>query len=416
MRLMFRALLEQRFKLATHTETKLLPVYSLVVAKGGPKLQQADTSAPRGSGNGPTLVRGALDTGQLAHMLTPVLGRTVIDNTGLKGVYSIDLTWAADDQPSGPSLFTAVQEQLGLKLEAQKGPVETLVIDSAEKPSVDGAEVAPSAMPSAGAASSADAPYVPTMTFDVASVRVSPQDPNQPHMVGGSFQPHSTNLRLQNVELYYIVTMAYGIDVHQIEGLPDWGWTSFNIQAKSDTVADDRLAKLDKKSAALEQEHMLQTLLAERFHLQVHWTTVEGPIYNLVLAKGGSKLLPAGSMPPPPEELKWLDGHEAPPIHQEGDGRLAYEFYGHSCPMESLVQVLGEMTGRDVVDQTGLTGNFDFHFRYHDQDRRKNAMDDPTVWPPITDAIQDQLGLKLVSAKGPVRKLVIDHVEKPSEN
>jgi uncharacterized protein (TIGR03435 family) len=59
----------------------------------------------------------------------------VIDNTGLNGAYNVGLTWAADDDPSGPSLFTAVEEQLGLKLEPTKGPVETLVIDHAERPS-----------------------------------------------------------------------------------------------------------------------------------------------------------------------------------------------------------------------------------------------------------------------------------------
>jgi uncharacterized protein (TIGR03435 family) len=134
-KLMLRALLEQRFRLSTHTETASLSVYSLIVAKDGPKLQRADASGPRGSSSGPTLVRGTLDTAQLAHLLTPLLGRSVIDNTGLHGSYKVDLTWAADDQTSGPSLFTAIQEQLGLKLEPTKGPVETLVIDHAEQPS-----------------------------------------------------------------------------------------------------------------------------------------------------------------------------------------------------------------------------------------------------------------------------------------
>jgi bla regulator protein BlaR1 len=147
MKLMLRNLLIQRFKLSAHTETRPLPIYSLLVAKGGSKLQPADGGGDHGHSSGPTLVRGTLDAEQLAHLLTPILGRTVIDNTGLKGNYKFDLTWAADDQPSGPSLFTAVQEQLGLKLEAQKGPIETLVIDSAEKPSVDGAEVTAAATP-----------------------------------------------------------------------------------------------------------------------------------------------------------------------------------------------------------------------------------------------------------------------------
>jgi uncharacterized protein (TIGR03435 family) len=121
--------------LSAHTETNALPVYSLVVAKTGAKLERANAFSVAGYGNGPTMVRGTLDTAQLAHLLTPVLGRTVVDNTGLHGNYKMDITWAADDQPSGPSLFTVIQEQLGLKLESTKGPVEVLVIDSAQMPS-----------------------------------------------------------------------------------------------------------------------------------------------------------------------------------------------------------------------------------------------------------------------------------------
>jgi bla regulator protein BlaR1 len=135
MKLMLRALLQQRFQLSAHTETNALPVYSLVVAKTGAKLERANAFSVAGYGNGPTMVRGTLDTAQLAHLLTPVLGRTVVDNTGLHGNYKMDITWAADDQPSGPSLFTVIQEQLGLKLESTKGPVEVLVIDSAQMPS-----------------------------------------------------------------------------------------------------------------------------------------------------------------------------------------------------------------------------------------------------------------------------------------
>ena len=106
--------------------------------------------------------------------------------------------------------------------------------------------------PTASAPLSENAPYVPTMTFDVASVRESKQDPNLPHMVGGRFQTHSSSLQLQNVQLYYLITLAYGVDMHQVEGIPDWGRTSFNVEAKSDSETGERLAKLDTKSAALE--------------------------------------------------------------------------------------------------------------------------------------------------------------------
>jgi uncharacterized protein (TIGR03435 family) len=261
------------------------------------------------------------------------------------------------------------------------------------------------------------AAYVPTMTFDVASIRETKPGPEM-HFVGGRFTPHTTDLKLENVTLYWLLSIAYGVDDHQISGQPDWtGRTTFNVEAKSDAAADQRMATLDKEQENLEQQHMMQALLAERFNLKVHWATQEGSIYNLVLAKSGSKLRPAGSMPPPPEELKWLgDSKTPPPIHQQGDGRLGYEFYGHDCPIEDLAHMIGSMMGRDVVNQTGLTGKFDFHIQYHGNTPRDNRNEEPTVWPPLTDALEDQLGLKLEAGKGPVRLLVVDHVEMPSAN
>jgi bla regulator protein blaR1 len=145
-----RNLLADRFQLTLHRETKEQPVYALVVSRGGPKFQES--GEPRG------LIRGARGTitgqattmGMLALNLSNVLGRRVIDQTGLTGKYSFELKWAFD-QPAaaplpgselpasvdsnGPSIFTALPEQLGLRLESQKGPVEILVISRAEKPS-----------------------------------------------------------------------------------------------------------------------------------------------------------------------------------------------------------------------------------------------------------------------------------------
>jgi len=218
--------------------------------------------------------------------------------------------------------------------------------------------------------------------------------------------------------MYYIVTMAYGIDEHQIQGLPDWGWTSFNIEAKSDSAADDRLAKLDKKSATLEQEHMLQMLLADRFKFKAHWETHEGDVFNLVQAKGGSKLLPAGSMPPTKMEQQWSSAdsnYKLRPLHQENDGK-GYDFVGHSCPIGDLVQLLGGMFARPVIDKTGLTGNYDFVVKYRGRFDRDRPADDTDPMLPLDSAIQRDLGLKVENAKGPIRVLVIDHIEKPSEN
>jgi uncharacterized protein (TIGR03435 family) len=281
---------------------------------------------------------------------------------------------------------------------------------------------APSCLGQAGAAattassSPVDVPYVPTMTFDVASVRESKLDPNLPHRVGGRFQPHSTSLELENVQLYWLITMAYGVELHQVKGIPDWGWTSFNIEAKSDSEADERLAKLNDKNAALEQQHMLQALLADRFNLKDHWTTEEGKVYHLVVTKGGAKLLPAGSMAPDAEEAKWLGDHPAPAFHRLGDSQHGFTYYCHSCGMGDLARLLGAQTGKDVLDQTGITGKFDFRLHYSGRTADDNSENNPMKWPQMIDAVQDQLGLKLETVNGEAKMLVIDHVERPSEN
>jgi uncharacterized protein (TIGR03435 family) len=131
---MMQSLLAERFQLTIHRETRQLPIYSLVVAKGGSKLHPPDENVT-GSSWGATSMRGTMDIASFAGHLTSSEHRTVVDNTGLKGYWKFDLHWAADDSTTEASLFTAIQEQLGLKLESTKGPVQVLVIDRAEKPS-----------------------------------------------------------------------------------------------------------------------------------------------------------------------------------------------------------------------------------------------------------------------------------------
>ena len=152
---MVQALLGDRFQLNLHRETKELPVYVLVLAKGGPKFKEAKPDGDRplngiqGVGRGELTGLGA-DMGLFARRLAVVVGRTVVDRTGLTGKYDFKLQWTPDtsqamrspdeppaDHASGPSIFSAIQEQLGLRLEASKGPVEILVIDHIEKPSAN---------------------------------------------------------------------------------------------------------------------------------------------------------------------------------------------------------------------------------------------------------------------------------------
>jgi uncharacterized protein (TIGR03435 family) len=139
---MVQAFLADRFKLITHTETRELPIYALVAAKGGPKFGAIQTSGTTiNSGNGHIEVQGSNSVSLLAEELGKIVGRVVVDKTGIDGRYDLILKWTPDEGAapeagsSGPSIFTAIQEQLGLKLESQKGPVEVLVIDHIEMPS-----------------------------------------------------------------------------------------------------------------------------------------------------------------------------------------------------------------------------------------------------------------------------------------
>ncbi len=142
---MMRNLLATRFKLQFHREAREEPVYDLVVGKDGPKLQVSELDAPSGSsvrttenGNLMVVKKGTID--QLALQLSVTAGRPVLDKTGLAGMYTYTLNWFPENrilEPHGdiPSMFAAVQEQLGLKLESSKAAVDMLVIDRAEKPS-----------------------------------------------------------------------------------------------------------------------------------------------------------------------------------------------------------------------------------------------------------------------------------------
>ena len=139
---MLQALFEGRMGLKWHYETRVLSTYDLIVASGGPKLPATQAKG----GNGGTSVNDTklratnVPVSGLAVVLADKLGRPVVDKTGLTGRYDIALVWAAEDAPASgdanapPPLFTAVQEQLGLKLESGKDPVQVFVVDQLTQP------------------------------------------------------------------------------------------------------------------------------------------------------------------------------------------------------------------------------------------------------------------------------------------
>ena len=155
-RAMLQQLLSERFKLLVHHEQRAFPLYALTLAKGGPKFEETKPEGSHVSSYGPTchVLRSKMgltemkgcSMARLAQNLTGWtrndLGRTIVDHTGLAGRYSFSLNWTPDTAPAsnsldvgeGPSIFTAVQEQLGLLLKPEKGLLDTIVIDHVEMP------------------------------------------------------------------------------------------------------------------------------------------------------------------------------------------------------------------------------------------------------------------------------------------
>ena len=139
-RLMVQAMLADRFKLRVHQQNKEMKVYLLIVGRGGDRLERAgdatdgETSMRDGKG---FWAAKKIDMPMVAANLGGELGLPVIDKTGLSGAYNINLQWNSDDDGLGPSIFTALQEQLGLKLEPGRAPVQVLVVDRAERASAN---------------------------------------------------------------------------------------------------------------------------------------------------------------------------------------------------------------------------------------------------------------------------------------
>jgi uncharacterized protein (TIGR03435 family) len=256
-----------------------------------------------------------------------------------------------------------------------------------------------------------------TMTFDVASVRENKAVNSEAgFMVSGRFVPHTTHLRIENWDIENLLSYAYGVNRNQMVGTPKWpSPTLFVIEAKGDPATDTKIAALNKEQEHAEQQHMLQALLEERFQLKTHWETKEGDVYNLVLAKGKPKLTPEVLIPTTKDAVTRFGDQPVPAIYQKNDGQ-GYDFIAHRCPMEDLVAILKGQFGRPVIDKTELKDKYDFVIRYKGGWDRDRPADDLDPMPPLDRALQEQLGLKVEAAKGPVKMLIIDHIDKPSLN
>jgi uncharacterized protein (TIGR03435 family) len=226
--------------------------------------------------------------------------------------------------------------------------------------------------------------------FEVASIR--------PNKAGGGasvrFLP--SGFSASNLNTRNLLMMAYGIrSPDLVEGMPGWASTDpFDIEAKMDAETFEALQKLPPKERSAQRRAMLQSLLVDRYKLKVHYETKEIPIYELVVAKSGFKLKPST-----------LAGDTDSSM---GDG----EFIAKSMPLAGLAMTLSAEAGRIIEDKTGIQGSYDITLQWAPDQNR--APDDTR--PPLFTALQEELGLKLESAKAPAQILIIDRIEKPSEN
>jgi uncharacterized protein (TIGR03435 family) len=202
-----------------------------------------------------------------------------------------------------------------------------------------------------------------------------------------------------------LIYFAYDIKYGYVSGGPSWiDSDRFDIDAKIDESLAETYKKMNAKEATAQIKLMVRTLLETRFNLKVRLEEKELPIFALVVAKNGPKLkLSAPPVDGKPVNASW----NLSPLH------LMIRITAKNAELNGLLAqlMLEPNIGRMVVDETGLKGPFDFEVEWSINPNSPNA-----VGPDVFTALQEQLGLKLEPKKGPVQTLVVEHVEKPSEN
>jgi uncharacterized protein (TIGR03435 family) len=257
----------------------------------------------------------------------------------------------------------------------------------------------------ASAQTNAVAPGVEAKTraYDVVSIK-----PNKSGSRGTMINVQNDSFSATNVSLKNMLLNAYDVKDYLISGLPGWANSErFDINAK---IVDMDAAAL-KKVTGEQRQAMLQQLLVDRFQLKVHLQTEVLPIYEMVIAKGGLKIAPVE----PPGSDPDADKNKEFKGMGRGSMRVSNtELSAHDVPLENLAFSLSGRLSRTVVDKTGLTGKYDLLLTWSPDDGSAAGSDSSA--PSLFTALQEQLGLKLQPAKGPVQTLVVDHIEMPSEN
>jgi len=235
--------------------------------------------------------------------------------------------------------------------------------------------------------------------FEVATIK--PSEPGRP---GKLFTVRGQNIVTVNTTLNDLITMAYDIHVKQITGAPAWLESEkYDLEVKPDVPGQPNVAQL---------KIIIQKMLADRFQLKFHREKRELPVYAITVVKAGAKLTKSQS---DPNGLPGLFFGRATP---------GTSFNVRNATLAEVASTLqGSILDKPVVDQTGLTEKYDFTLKFTPDPGQMAAfgpqpaaVDSPDAPPDVFAAFEQQLGLKLSSAKAQADVLVIDRVEKPSAN
>ena len=264
----------------------------------------------------------------------------------------------------------------------------------------------------------------PTAPFEVVSIKPSSPDDRRVEL---RFRPG--RFVAAGLPIKSVITTAYQVKDFQLSSGPGWiNSEKYDIEAKEEDSVARELEKLPFEQRWVKEQLMLQALLADRFKLKVSHKTKEGTVYVLAVAKNGPKFQEAKPGDTYPNGIKGRDGRPFGQANVVQSGRG--HFTGQGIAIARLVGMLANELDCIVVDQTGLEGNYDFSLQWAPDQTQTAMFKDTGDGKPGTDAalvpessepsiftaLQEQLGLKLESTKGPVDVLVIDHIERPSEN
>ncbi len=441
-KLMLRGLLAERFHLVVKTGTARMPTYILSAGAGKPKMTESEGAGeasciPLPPPPNPTAGAPSYITVNCKHLTMAALADTlhnfaggyldqpVIDETKLAGEWDFTIKWTGRGDlekqgGDGISIFSAVEKQLGLKLELKTAPRPVFQVASVDE------------IPTPNAANIAEAlPEPPAAPFDVAVIKPSAPDERGFGRITGN------QIETRAIPLLFLINFGWDLNPNNKEGVanaPKWlDEAKFDILAKAGTnVRVDRTASGNLINYE-DLRSMLRAMLTERF--QMKWHMEDRPVTAYTLVAASPRLKPTVD---PTERTKCKEG----PGPDGKDPRIASPVLNRliTCQNMTLAQIGDELQHvangyiyNTVVDGTGLKGSYDFTLSFSSADKilptSGNAGNssgaggstangsEPNGALSVFDAVNRQLGLKLEKTKRPYPVLVIDHIEEtPTEN